>query len=542
MRKVFLDELPRYQEGRYKGKMNWSESVNCKGIKFIYDDIEGELEIINYNKENQKLEIKYNNNNFFIKTGDFSKCKLGELLKQGKKYKYNIGDIIENKTSKIQILKQIRINIGNKMIKGYKYKCFNCNNIDQIDEYLLKDGGGCNVCCVSSRKVLKGYNDLWTLNPEIAILLQNPQIGYIIHSKSHKSEIFVCPDCGYEKSYKIQHIVDFGFSCPRCGDGLSYPNKFAFNLLEQLNIKFESEYNPDWIKPKRYDFYFEVNSKGYILEMDGEWGHGNENKLSGQTANETRELDNYKDKLAIKHGIEVIRINCFKSDLEYIKKNILSSKLITIFDLSKINWLKCHEYACCNLMKNVCELWNEKNKKIIKIAEIFKLNRSTIIKYLKQGEKLKWCEYDPKSQQSKSGKLNSQYNNVPVVQLTLNGDFIKEWNSITDASLNLNIKNISNCCNKRDCYQAGGFMWMYKKDYDNNKNNIKSYKDYDKKYNTKKIIQLNIDGVFIREWNSAHEVQRELNISQSNISACCLNKRKFTGGFRWIFKSDWINI
>ena len=38
VRKVFLDELPRYNEGRCKGKIHWEECKNFK-VKFIYDDI-----------------------------------------------------------------------------------------------------------------------------------------------------------------------------------------------------------------------------------------------------------------------------------------------------------------------------------------------------------------------------------------------------------------------------------------------------------------------------------------------------------------------
>jgi len=56
----------------------------------------------------------------------------------------------------------------------------------------------------------------------------------------------------------------------------------------------------------------------------------------------------------------------------------------------------------------------------------------------------------------------------PVVQLDLNGNFIKEWESILRASKKLNI-NDSNIVmvlkNKRN--KAGGFKWKYKPDYEN---------------------------------------------------------------------------
>ena len=56
MRKVFLDDLPKI--GKY---INWKESVGYK-VKFIYDYIEGEVEIVDYyinDKGKIYLIIKY---------------------------------------------------------------------------------------------------------------------------------------------------------------------------------------------------------------------------------------------------------------------------------------------------------------------------------------------------------------------------------------------------------------------------------------------------------------------------------------------------
>ena len=63
---------------------------------------------------------------------------------------------------------------------------------------------------------------------------------------------------------------------------------------------------------------------------------------------------------------------------------------------------------------------------------------------------------------NKSKKLRKE----PIVQLSLDGEYIAEWNGPTDAGKNLNIsyKNINTTCRgKRN--QAGGFKWMYLSDY-----------------------------------------------------------------------------
>ena len=76
MRKIFLENLPR------KGKiMDWKKSIGYK-VRFIYDDIEGEIVIVGYNKNKKGyLTIKYKNyNEFEILTGSFQKCKIGAYL------------------------------------------------------------------------------------------------------------------------------------------------------------------------------------------------------------------------------------------------------------------------------------------------------------------------------------------------------------------------------------------------------------------------------------------------------------------------------
>lgn len=49
----------------------------------------------------------------------------------------------------------------------------------------------------------------------------------------------------------------------------------------------------------------------------------------------------------------------------------------------------------------------------------------------------------------------------------------------------------------------------------------------------KKVNQYSLEGQFIKEWESAHEVQRQLGYSRGNISTCCLDKRKTAYGYIW---------
>ena len=45
--KMFLEDLPRWSIGKNKGGFNWNKTIKTK-VKFIYKDIEGWLEILDY--------------------------------------------------------------------------------------------------------------------------------------------------------------------------------------------------------------------------------------------------------------------------------------------------------------------------------------------------------------------------------------------------------------------------------------------------------------------------------------------------------------
>ena len=455
MKKVFLEELPKkmgFGANANKECIDWNKSVGYK-VKFMYDDIEGEAEIINqYKKSGQNyLEVEYNDRIVHINAYAFSTCTIGNLLsKVVTGYRHNIGDIINLKFSDIQILEKIKIPNGKNIVKGYTYKCTKCGNEDKVRENDLNSGKGCNVCCVPSKKILIGYNDLWTTHPNIAKLLKDPQEGYEITQGSDKYKTYICQDCGYEKSYVPHNLIVFGFSCPRCGDKISFGNKVGFSLLEQLGVDFIPEYN---FHDYRFDFYFEFNNVKYDLEMDGRLGHGNYNTLNNMSAEETKEKDEIRDCFSNEHGIEVIRIDCLKSNLNYIKENIMNSKLNDLFDLSIIDWGKCEEYIDKVSIKTACDHWNSGIKSSPKIAKVMGLSNTTVVSYLNRGVELELCDYNK--------------NKRKIIQLSKDNEFIKEWNGIAETERELNINNISYCCWKHNNDKtAGGFKWMYKEDYE----------------------------------------------------------------------------
>lgn len=415
MRKVFLEDLL----GDNRKNINCS-LLEGKDVRFIYDELEGYINILNCGyiyKSNRKrfyLTVKYKNNTNYMDIHSLCKGKIGNLLNiHTKNFKIEIGTEIKDKHRDITIIdREIRQSIvKNNKIHDYKYYKYNCDictyNEGWIEESnLLHHKKGCSVCAGLS--ILEGYNDVPTTAPWMVEYFQGGYDEAKLYTKGSGKYIYpICPDCGRVKDspMKISTIyAEHSIGCT-CSDKISYPNKFAYSFLDQLNEIYgfeylEHEYSPEWIGRKSYDNYFIYNCKEYILEMDGGF-HFNDNNLSGQTKEESKTIDNYKDTMAKEHGIEVIRIDCNygnNNKLKYIKQNILNSKLSELFDLTKLDWIKCEGFSLNNLVKVTCAYKkNNPNIDTTEIANIMNLDVTTIIKYLKKGVIQGWCEYIPKT-------------------------------------------------------------------------------------------------------------------------------------------------
>lgn len=441
-KKCFIECLPRkYGFGANAKKLliDWNNTINSK-VYFIYEDICGFIIIKRYmNSKHSKLEIIYNNSKYKIETQTLMTSQIGRMLEKITiKFKYKIGQIIKDEKRNITIIdtKYVVNNFGQKC-KFYKYKCNKCE-FDCGRHYSTKDkeykdelwigesnllrGSGCSCCCIPSKIIVKGINDILTLYPDMIKYFINIEDSYKYTFGSSEKTLFKCPDCGSNVKMIINKVITRGISCKACGDGISYPNKFMFNMLEQLNIDFINEYSPEWIGDKRYDFY--IPSMNLIIEMDGGLGHGNKvynNEI--RTIKETENIDQLKDEYANNNNINIIRIDCYYEDLttrfNYIIKSVIN-KLINVFDLSKINWQVINELSTRNLIKEASKY--KKENPNLTSSDILKLigevsTKSTIIEWLKIGNQFGWCEYDAKEEMKKSNSKNSKKSWKPVIIL-----------------------------------------------------------------------------------------------------------------------------
>ena len=389
-KKIFLDDLPKWgKKGHGKeGTINWSKCIGYK-VSFVYEDIEGYIDIIDYKREGKKtyLKIKYKDREKYIFSENLSKCKLGTLLnKVTSEFKVEIGKEFKDKKRNLIIINREYRIIKDITYKYYRYSCYNCGTKLWVSESNLLKGIGCGCC--SSKTIVKGINDIATTNPELIKYFVNIEDAYKYTHSSGKTVLMKCSECGEKKEMIISDLYYKGFSCPRCSDGISYPNKLMFSLLKQLNINFETEYSPQWANKYRYDFY--IPSINLIIEMDGGF-HYTDNKLSGQTKEE--------DKLAIGQELNVIRIDCNYNNSDafiYIKNNILNSELNKIFNFSGIDWKECEKESTKSLLLKACKLWNSGIRSTISIGIELSLHYATISKWLKIGTKIGMCDYDTK--------------------------------------------------------------------------------------------------------------------------------------------------
>lgn len=132
------------------------------------------------------------------------------------------------------------------------------------------NGSGCPYC--SGQKVLRGYNDLETLYPSIALEWHPTKNGTLSPSdftaKSNKKFWWKCPMCDHEWEAKINKRT-LGQGCPECAKEwkISFPEKAIVYYLLQTGLEFYENYHADWLNELDLDIY--VPSLNLGISYDG---------------------------------------------------------------------------------------------------------------------------------------------------------------------------------------------------------------------------------------------------------------------------------
>lgn len=55
---------------------------------------------------------------------------------------------------------------------------------------------------------------------------------------------------------------------------------------------------------------------------------------------------------------------------------------------------------------------------------------------------------------------------------------------------------------------------------------------------SKKVYQYTLDGIFVKQWDSCREIERQLGIPHCNVCACCTGRYKKSHGFIWKYAKE----
>ena len=409
MVKVFLDELPKYTTGTYKGKINWIDSAGTN-INFQYSDDEnsfcGTLLVLDYNKESRKVKIEYDGKVSEIRTCDLRDGTIKKIIGATFKttagrfadFKINIGDTLVDYNRNLTILDRKRINTQKYHYKKmYNYQCNICGyNTGWMEECdMLHHKTGCSCC--AGKTVVEGINDIPTTDPWMIPYFQGGYDEAKQYTSTCSKKINpICPVCGKVKNNKITIStikMRHSIGCT-CRDGISYPEKFFMSFLDQLRIKYVYQLSKttfEWIGKYFYDFY--LTDYNCIIETHGGQHYKD---ITWSSSSETNNNDQYKMDLALKNGIlNYIQIDCRESTMSFISSSILKSHLFNILNIDSeiVDWNKCAEFACGNITKDICDFYENNNHNIDITSKRFHLSKTGIRRYLKLGSELNWCKF-----------------------------------------------------------------------------------------------------------------------------------------------------
>jgi hypothetical protein len=113
-----------------------------------------------------------------------------------------------------------------------------------------------------------------------------------------------------------------------------------------------------------------------------------------------------------------------------------------------------------------------------------------------------------------------------IYQYDLDGNFIQSFNKVTDAEKMTGVRI------KKHHLTSGGFIWKYEQ-YDKLPQDILVLHQHPKNGKPKPINQYDVDGNFIKTYDSVYQAERETGVLNQNIWKNVRNKIKSAGGFTW---------
>lgn len=159
------------------------------------------------------------------------------------------------------------------------------------------------------------------------------------------------------------------------------------------------------------------------------------------------------------------------------------------------------------------------------------INESSFDEYDLNYNYINFNPYSDKIEKIHNSKIGKRSNNRRKInQYSIDGTFIKTWDSIIEAVKYYNIPNDSAIIRaiKRN-YNCFGYRWKY---YNNDTSNISPNIT-----KNRKIIQLDFEGNLIKEFENSLEVEKETGFNKKRIADVCSGNKKSAYGYIWRYKN-----
>ena len=153
--------------------------------------------------------------------------------------------------------------------------------------------------------------------------------------------------------------------------------------------------------------------------------------------------------------------------------------------------------------------------------------------YLKETDFKRKISKEAKQRIIDSGLYKRENLYKKVYQYDKQGKLVRTYKSVKETeTFGFCRCEVSSCCkNKRKQNTHKGFVFSY---------TTLTPDEIVQLFNgnhKKPIIQLTLEGDFIKEWESATVAGKEMFLGASNINACCRGKAKTCGGYKWKYKN-----
>jgi len=130
-------------------------------------------------------------------------------------------------------------------------------------------------------------------------------------------------------------------------------------------------------------------------------------------------------------------------------------------------------------------------------------------------------------------KIENNHTGKPIIQYSLDGEFIKEWPSSTSVQreLGFNARNIGGCANK-ETLTSNGFIWKFKGD-DLTQEDVDKVKN--KRPRTKEVYQYDLKGNLIKKYESLTKASKESGYDYGCIMSACSGRFELYRDYFWSY-------